>query len=99
MRVECVFEPNSIYRLPSRNERRGWMGDAAVASGVTSYNMGMAAFYSGFIALMADDQGNGTMATPSGGLDVDGAMPNWVPMFGNTFPGHGAPNWQTAFPT
>eukprot|EP01043_Picozoa_sp_COSAG02_P062111 COSAG02_NODE_8491_length_2551_cov_2.682300_3_plen_369_part_00 len=53
---------------------------------------------------MADDQGK-----PIDG-DDNGAMPNWVPVFPpsqrhpsiyphSDFPGAGAPNWMTAFPT
>jgi hypothetical protein len=56
----------------------------------------MGAFYTGFADLMADDQG--TWADLDG--TVDGAMPNWVPVYGaGTFPGSGAPNWQTALPS
>ena len=31
--------------------------------------------------------------------DDEGAMPNWVPTFNMKFPGAGAPNWMTAYPT
>lgn len=72
---------------PQRNERRGWMGDAAIGAKINSYNHKMAAFYTAFADLMQDDQG------------ADGSMPNWVPIFGLTYPGPGAPNWMTAYPT
>lgn len=98
---------SNLMSLPTdccqRDERRGWMGDAALGASVNAFNADMHAFYSGFANLMTDDQG-----TAEDG-DGDGAMPNWVPVFPPTkrhptktatgFPGAGAPNWMTAFPT
>lgn len=43
--------------------------------------------------LMTDDQGTAE------DNDDEGAMPNWVPTFTLKFPGAGAPNWMTAYPT
>ena len=54
---------------------------------------------SSFAMLMADDQGQSIDG------EDEGAMPNWVPVFApkpgskTSFPGAGAPNWMTAFPT
>eukprot|EP01047_Picozoa_sp_COSAG01_P063674 COSAG01_NODE_8293_length_2840_cov_14.414447_1_plen_535_part_00 len=104
----CAWTARSnMMSLPTdccqRNERRGWMGDAALGASVNAYNSDSHAFYSSFADLMADDQGK-----PEDGAD-EGAMPNWVPIFPPTkrhstktstgFPGAGAPNWMTAFPT
>ena len=82
-----------------RDERRGWMGDAALGASVNTYNHDMHTFYSSFAMLMTDDQGQV--------IDGDdaGSMPNWVPVYPATkgavsdFPGPGSPNWMTAFPT
>jgi hypothetical protein len=40
-------------------------------------NHRMAAFYTAFADIMRDDQGE------------DGSMPNWVPVFTNSYPGAG----------
>lgn len=69
------------------------MGDAALGASVNIYNHDMHTFYSAFLDMMVDDQGKAIDG------DGEGAMPNWVPVFGAKFPGAGAPNWMTAFPT
>jgi hypothetical protein len=94
---------SNLMSLPTdccqRDERRGWMGDAALGASVTAYNHDMHSFYSSFATLMADDQGQSIDG------EDEGAMPNWVPVFApkpgskTSFPGAGAPNWMTAFPT
>lgn len=69
------------------------MGDAALGVGVNVYNHDSTAVYMNFADMMVDDQG-----TAADG-DNEGAMPNWVPTFAMAFPGSGAPNWMTAYPT
>jgi hypothetical protein len=67
-----------------RDERRGWMGDAALIAESTTYNFEPAAFYTAWINQVQDDQAS------------DGATANFVPDLGSS---HGAPNWQSAYPT
>ena len=67
-----------------RDERRGWMGDAALIAESTTYNFEPAAFYTAWINQIEDDQAS------------DGATANFVPDLGSS---HGAPNWQSAYPT
>ena len=67
-----------------RDERRGWMGDAALIAESTTYNFRPAAFYTAWLNQLVDDQ------------SADGQVPNFVPDLGS---GAGAPNWQSAFPT
>lgn len=88
----CVWTARSnLMSIPTdccqRDERRGWLGDAAIGAPINTHNHDMAAFYTAFADLMADDRG------------PDGSIPNWVPIFTASYPGHGAPNWMTAFPT
>jgi alpha-L-rhamnosidase len=84
---------------PQRDERRGWMGDAAIGASVNVYNSEMHAFYANFLDLISDDAG-----TARDG-DGEGALPNWVPVYPSSdpnrssFPGAGAPNWMTAYPS
>ncbi|CAM2710602.1 unnamed protein product [Rotaria socialis] len=68
---------------PQRNERRGWMGDAALSVDEALYNFDLIKFYQNFLNLIVDVQ-----------LD-DGEVPNYVP--GNSYPAD--PNWGTALPT
>lgn len=108
IQANCQWTARSnLMSIPTdccqRNERRGWMGDAALGASINIFNSDMHSFYSGFADLMTDDQGKAADG------DGDGAMPNWIPIFppskrhptkANTgFPGAGAPNWMTAFPT
>ena len=92
---------SNLMSLPTdccqRDERRGWMGDAALGASVNFFNHEMTSFYDAFATLMTDDQGQSIDG------DGEGAMPNWVPVFHSSkpsdFPGAGAPNWMTAYPT
>ena len=70
---------------PQRDERKGWMGDAALTIEEATYNFGTGAFYTSFLNQIQDDQGS------------DGHVTNFVPSIGQTGPG--APNWQSAYPT
>jgi alpha-L-rhamnosidase len=45
-----------------RDERQGWMADAHLSSEQAIHNYDMAAFYSGWVRLMTDDQMNGSIA-------------------------------------
>jgi alpha-L-rhamnosidase len=67
----------------NRDERRGWMGDAALTAEAAVLSYGMGAFYTRWLDQMVDAQNMG-----------DGSMPNFVPPLGTT---DGAPNWQTAY--
>ena len=73
-----------------RNERRGWMGDAALAVEINMYNFGTAAFHSAWLNQVQDDQ-----APPSSAQA--GGVTDFVPAVGSY--GAGAPNWETAYPT
>lgn len=68
---------------PQRDERRGWMGDAALIAESATYNFRPAAFYTAWLNSIQDVQSS------------DGQVPNFVPI-GR---GAGAPNWQSAYPT
>ncbi|CAF0899842.1 unnamed protein product [Adineta steineri] len=68
---------------PQRNERRGWMGDAALTVDEALYNFDLIKFYQNFLNLIVDVQ-----------LD-DGEIPDFVP--GRNYPAD--PNWGTALPT
>jgi len=70
---------------PQRDERRGWMGDAALTAEEAMYNFHMSAFYTHWIDIINDDQNS------------DGSTTNTVPSLGDH--SAGAPNWQTAYPT
>ncbi|CAF2398731.1 unnamed protein product [Rotaria sp. Silwood2] len=70
---------------PQRDERKGWMGDAALSVNEALYNFDLAKFYLNFLNLIADIQ------LP------DGSISDTVPV---TFGGYPAdPNWGTALPT
>src|SRR4051812_7736320 len=71
------------YFSPQRNERRGWMGDAALTVNEALYNFDLVKFYLNFLTLIGDVQ-----------LD-DGQIPDFVP--GNSY--NPDPNWGTALPT
>jgi len=68
---------------PQRNERRGWMGDAALTVNEALYNFDFVKFYANFVDLIVDVQKD------------DGDIPDYVP--GNGF--NPDPNWGTALPT
>ena len=68
---------------PQRNERRGWMGDAALTVNEALYNFDLVKFYLNFLNLICDVQ------LP------DGEVPDFVP--GNDY--NPDPNWGTALPT
>jgi len=70
---------------PQRDERRGWMGDAALTSEEALLNFEMSALYTHWLNIIVDDQG------------ARGYVSNTVPNLGDNSPG--APNWQTAYPT
>lgn len=72
-----------IFSSPQRNERRGWMGDAALSVDEALYNFDLIKFYHNFLNLIIDVQRD------------DGEVPNFVP--GNSYPSD--PNWGTALPT
>jgi alpha-L-rhamnosidase len=71
---------------PQRDERRGWMGDAALTAEAAALSFGMGAFYTRWLDQMMDAQ------SPN-----NGGMPDFVPPL-NGEP-DGAPNWQTAYVT
>ncbi|CAF1241697.1 unnamed protein product [Rotaria sp. Silwood1] len=68
---------------PQRNERRGWMGDAALSVDEALYNFDLIKFYQNFLNLIIDVQRD------------DGEVPDFVP--GDSYPPD--PNWGTALPT
>ncbi|CAF1169328.1 unnamed protein product [Didymodactylos carnosus] len=70
---------------PQRNERRGWMGDAALSIDEVLYNFDYVNFYLNFLTMIADNQ------TP------DGAVSDTVPFTVGTSPAD--PNWGTAYAT
>ena len=76
-----VFPP--IVFSPQRNERRGWMGDAALTVNEALYNFDFVKFYSNFLDLIGDAQKD------------DGQVPDFVP--GDSY--NPDPNWGTALPT
>ncbi|UJR36739.1 hypothetical protein I4U23_029454 [Adineta vaga] len=70
---------------PQRDERKGWMGDAALTANEALYNFDLIKFYLNFLNLIADIQ------LP------DGSIADTVPV---TFGGYPSdPNWGTALPT
>jgi Bacterial alpha-L-rhamnosidase 6 hairpin glycosidase domain len=71
---------------PQRDERRGWMGDAALTAEAAALIFGMGAFYTRWLDQMVDAQ------SPN-----DGSMSDFAPPL-NSGP-DGAPNWQTAYVT
>ncbi|CAM4759645.1 unnamed protein product [Rotaria magnacalcarata] len=70
---------------PQRDERKGWMGDAALTVNEALYNFDLIKFYLNFLNLIVDIQLR------------DGSIADTVPV---TFGGYPAdPNWGTALPT
>ncbi|CAF1274173.1 unnamed protein product [Adineta steineri] len=69
---------------PQRDERRGWMGDAALSVNEALYNFDLIKFYLNFLNLICDVQ------------QSNGAIPDVVPN-GGGYPSD--PNWGTALPT
>ena len=82
-------QKSNVMSVPTdcdqRDERRGWMGDAALTAEECTYNFATGAFYSKWLDVVRDDQG------------ADGHTTDFVPSIGST--GAGAPNWQSASPT
>ena len=70
---------------PQRNERRGWMGDAALSIDEVLYNFDYVNFYLNFLTMITDNQG------------PDGAISDTVPFTVGTSPAD--PNWGTAYAT
>ncbi|CAF1345761.1 unnamed protein product [Adineta ricciae] len=70
---------------PQRDERRGWLGDAALSVDEALYNFDLIKFYRNFLNLIIDMQ-----------LD-DGQVPDIVPGLGGPYPAD--PNWGSALPT
>ncbi|CAF0993590.1 unnamed protein product [Rotaria sordida] len=76
-----------------RDERRGWLGDAALTVDEALYNFDLIKLYQNFLNLIVDDQ-----------LD-NGELPNFVPVgnypsapyWGPNYPPD--PNWASALPT
>ena len=68
---------------PQRNERRGWLGDAALSIDEVLYNFDYVNFYLNFLTLIADNQ------------SPDGAVSDTVPFTVGTSPAD--PNWGTAY--
>jgi alpha-L-rhamnosidase len=67
-----------------RDERKGWMGDAALTAEGIVLSYGMGAFYTHWLTQMMDSQ------------NIDnGSMPDIVPPMGRI---NGSPNWETAYP-
>jgi alpha-L-rhamnosidase len=69
---------------PQRDERRGWMGDAALSVNEALYNFDLIKFYLNFVNLIGDVQ------------HPDGSIPDVVPD-GGGYPAD--TNWGTALPT
>ncbi|CAF1133276.1 unnamed protein product, partial [Didymodactylos carnosus] len=70
---------------PQRDERKGWMGDAALSVDEALYNFDLIKFYVNFLNLITDVQRD------------DGAVPDTVPLTFGIYPAD--PNWGTALPT
>ena len=71
----------------NRDERKGWMGDAALTADEAYHNFDMPAFYTSFLDLIQDEQP----------LDPANSVPDTVPY---TWGGRqGDPAWMSAYPT
>jgi alpha-L-rhamnosidase len=70
---------------PQRDERKGWLGDAALTINEALYNFDLIKFYLNFLNLIIDIQLN------------DGSIPDTVPFTSGSYPAD--PNWGTALPT
>ncbi|CAF3720497.1 unnamed protein product [Rotaria sp. Silwood1] len=75
-----IYEPR-----PQRDERKGWMGDAALSINEALYNFDLIKFYLNFLTLIMDIQ-----------LKA-GFVPDTVPLTFGIYPAD--PNWGTALPT
>jgi alpha-L-rhamnosidase len=71
---------------PQRDERKGWLGDAAVSAEEALYNFDLGAVYTSWLDEMLDDQ------------RPDGAFPDIIPAHG-WWLRDGAPTYQSAYPT
>ncbi|CAF1122091.1 unnamed protein product [Adineta ricciae] len=69
---------------PQRDERKGWMGDAALSVNEALYNFDLSKFYLNFLTLIKDVQ-------------LLGFVPDTVPLSFGFYPAD--PNWGTALPT
>ncbi|CAF3217555.1 unnamed protein product [Rotaria socialis] len=80
---------NNLMSLPTdcpqRQERKGWMGDAALTVNEALYNFDLIKLYLNFLNSIVDSQG------------TDGAVPDTVPFSDGDYPSD--PNWGTALPT
>ncbi|CAF4994020.1 unnamed protein product [Rotaria sp. Silwood1] len=70
---------------PQRQERKGWLGDAALTVNEALYNFDLIKLYINFLHSIVDNQG------------PDGAVPDTVPFSDGDYPAD--PNWGTALPT
>ncbi|CAF0743626.1 unnamed protein product [Didymodactylos carnosus] len=70
---------------PQRNERRGWMGDAALSVDEALFNFDLIQFYLNFLTMIQDNQA------------ADGAISDTVPFTVGFAPAD--PNWGTAYIT
>ncbi|UJR07843.1 hypothetical protein I4U23_012126 [Adineta vaga] len=70
---------------PQRQERKGWLGDAALTVNEALYNFDLIKFYINFLYSIVDSQG------------PDGSVPDTVPFGDGDYPAD--PNWGSAFPT
>jgi alpha-L-rhamnosidase len=77
---------NFFFRFsPQREERKGWMGDAALTVNEALYNFDLIKLFINFLNSIVDSQG------------TDGAVPDTVPFSDGDYPAD--PNWGTALPT
>ncbi|CAF1125713.1 unnamed protein product [Adineta steineri] len=80
---------NNLMSLPTdcpqREERKGWLGDAALTVNEALYNFDLIKLYINFLHSIVNTQG------------TDGAVPDTVPFSDGDFPAD--PNWGTALPT
>ena len=75
----------SHFFSPQRQERKGWLGDAALTVNEALYNFDLIKFYINFLHSIVDSQG------------IDGAVPDTVPFSDGDYPAD--PNWGSALPT
>lgn len=74
-----------LLSSPQRQERKGWMGDAALTVDEALYNFDLIKLYINFLNSIADSQG------------PDGEVPDTVPFSDGDYPSD--PNWGSALPT
>lgn len=70
---------------PQRDERKGWLGDAALTVDEALYNYDLIQFYQNFLQSIIDIQ------------QSDGSIPDTVPLTSGSYPAD--PNWGTALVT